>query len=559
MSKLSAQPRTVVSTHGLNLVTVHPQYVRAAQKDQDQEDQDLLLRRLKPVETSYHQHLCCMKGTRIALLRKIEDWLSSIAGQGDALHGNTCWIYGLPGIGKTSLAHSIRASLYSQEQLAGEFFCRRDDPVLSEPRNILPTLIHKLAIIFPPFRNIVAERLRKDPNVTPESMNHTILLDFIHKLPRLPRRTLVFVIDALDACGSAQSRPDILKALTDAAAHAPWLKVIIISRPEVDIQRFFDGPTQLASLRFDLNADEETISDLQLFAEHRFSRVASMRHLQSPWPEPLLFDAVISRADGLFIFIETLALALEHCHDPAQLLEAIIPASAGRGLKSLYGLYSSISNARGVKNNDEFQRVIGVLLITAPHRPLCEKTIAELAGVAPDLVSGWVADLSSLFYRDERAGGGIRVRHLSVSDFFLSEDCPRDYRVDLRDANVQLGIACLNTMIGQLQFNICKLENSRLANNEVKDLPLRINDMISDALQYSSLYWSHHVSHAVDRAQERLTEVFEGPCVLFWIEVLSIMGMLQIGALNLQKVMSLFEVSAPPAYRNEHSNVILTR
>ena len=547
----------MVSTHCPNLATIHPQYVRVAQRKQEQEEQDLLLRRLGPVETSYHQDLCCLNGTRIALLKKVADWLPSKSGKEDVPHGNTCWIYGLPGIGKTSLAHSICANLYGQDQLAGEFFCRRDDPALSEPRNILPTLIHKLAIIFPPFRSIVAEHLRKDPNVTPASMGHTLFLESIRKLPHPPKRTLVFVIDAIDECSNTQSHPDILKALKDAAAHASWLKFIITSGPEADIQSFFVGATQL--LKFDLTEGEETIADLRLFAAHRFSRVASMRHLQPPWPEPLLFDAVISRADGLFIFIETLALALEHCHDPTRLLETIISAPAGRGLESLYGLYSSISNARGVQNNDEFQRVIGVLLITAPHRPLCEETIAELAGVGPDLVRTWVVDLGSMFYREGGASGGIRVRHLSVSDFFLSDGCPRDYRVNLRDANVQLGIACLNTMIGQLRFNICALEDSRLANNEVKDLPSRIKDNISDALQYSSLYWSNHVSHAVDRVQERLTEVFEGPCALFWIEVLSIMGMLRIGALNLQKVMSLFEVSAPPDYRNEHCNVTLTR
>ncbi len=533
-----------------------------AQKEQQRKVQDFLRQRLKPVETSHHRDLCCMEGTRKVLLKKITNWVSSISGQGDGLYGNICWIHGLPGIGKTSLAHSICASLYGEEQLAGAFFCRRGDPVLSEPRNILPTLIHEFAIVFPPFRSIVAERLSKNPNMIPESMEHTLFLDFIRKLPRIPKRTLVFVIDALDECSSTQTHPDILKVLkvlTDAAAHAPWLKVITTSRPEVDIQRFFDGPESVF-LHFDLTTDKETTSDLLLFARARFSRVALKRHLQSPWPEPFLFDTVTSRAGSLFIFIETLALALEHCHDPTQLLEAIIPVSAGPGLAPLYRLYSSIASARRVQSNAEFQRVIGVLLIAAPHRPLREQTIAELARVRRELVRMWVEDLGSMFYCDEGASGGIRVRHLSVSDFFLSEDCPREYQVNLRDANMQLGIACLDTMIEQLRFNICKLEDSRLANDDVKDLPSRIKDNISDALQYSSLYWSNHVSFAFDRrALKSLKEVFKGPLAIFWVEVLSIMGVLRAGGPSLQKVMSsLVEVSAPPAHRNEHSNVILT-
>ena len=164
-----------------------------------------MTRRLGPVETGYHQDLRCMEGTRKGLLKEITDWVASTSGQGDILHNNTCWIYSLPGIGKTSLAHSICTSLHDHRQLAGVFFCRRDDLNLCEPRNVLPTLIHQLSIIFPPFRKIVADSLRKDPHVTPGSMKHTHFVDFFCKLPRLSEKPLVFVIDALDECGGAQS------------------------------------------------------------------------------------------------------------------------------------------------------------------------------------------------------------------------------------------------------------------------------------------------------------------------------------------------------------------
>jgi hypothetical protein len=156
--------------------------------------------------------------------------------------------------------------------------------------------------------------------------------------------------------------------------------------------------------------------------------------------------------------------------------------------------------------------MIGVLLMTAPYRALCEETIAELAGVKPNLVKKWVNDLSSLLYRDEAANGGIRVRHLSISDFFFSDGC--NYQVIPRDTNTQLGIACLKVMTKQLRFNICKLEDSRLPNADIKDLASRIKENISDALQYSSLYWSNHVCFTPDNSDldmwENLKEFFGG-------------------------------------------------
>ena len=246
-------------------------------------EQELLLKRLKQVETGYDRELCCMAGTREFLLDKLIAWATdgSVQKNGSSI----CWIYGSPGIGKTSLAHSISARLDDQKQLTGAFFCRRDDPDLKEPRNILPTLINKLAIIFPPFRSAVAKRLRNNPNLTPESMKESLLHDLICSLPRHPVNTLVLVIDALDECGDARSQPGVLKALTNAATQAPWMKIIITSRPEVGIQRFFDAPAHLSHPRFDLAADQGSSADLRAFAKQQFGIVASDWHITTPWPE----------------------------------------------------------------------------------------------------------------------------------------------------------------------------------------------------------------------------------------------------------------------------------
>src|SRR5258706_12102371 len=497
--------------------------------EQERVEQELLLRRLKPVETGYHRKFRCMDGTRQSLLNQLVDWVANISGQENVQRSNTYWFYGSPGIGKTTLAHSICASLHERNHLAGAFFCRRDDPNLSEPLNILPTFIHKLAILFPPFRMIVAKHLRDDPNLTPQSMKGSIFLDFIHSLPRHPERPLVFVIDALDECGDARSRPGLLKVLTNAAAQAPWLKIIITSRPEVDIQRVFDTLAQSSYQPYDLATDQDAGSDLQTFARTQFNLVASHWNLDSSWPKESDFNRIISRANGLFIFVKALILSLERCEDPEESLKAALQDSAGTGFESLYDLYSSILKAQIVHKNIEFQRVIGVLLATSPYRALCDETIAELAGVKPNLVKTWVDSLSSLLYRDEAANRGIRVRHLSVYDFLVSNRC--DYQVNIREAGVHLGIAFPRVMTTQLPFNNCKTQNSRLANADIRDLPSRVKEHISDTLQYSCLHWSNHLCFPPANHGQcvlALGRFFEGLHPLFWIEVLSIMGMVPI-------------------------------
>src|SRR5258706_4794844 len=506
-------------------------------------EQEFLLTRLKRVETGYDLKLCCMEGTRETLLNQIVAWA---ANESDT--SNLYWIHGLPGIGKTSLAHSICKKLHNKQRLAGAFFCQRDDANMGEIRNILPTLISKLAEIFPPFRRIVADRLRSDPNLTSRSMKDSLFLDFISNLPRHPKHALIIVIDALDECGDNQDRPVLLKVLTEAAAHAPWLKIIVTSRPEDDIQYFFNRLLRKSYSPYNLATDQDAEADLHTFARSQFDLVAKMWPLPTPWPDQPLFDDVISRANGLFIFVKTLVLALKQCENLEETLKAAFQDSADTGRKPLYSLYSNILKYRRVPNNAEFRQMIGVLLTAAPYRTLSEEAIAELAGVMPNLVKKWVNNLSSLLYRDEAANGGIRVRHMSISDFFVSDHCA--YQVNVEDANVQLGIACLKTMVEQLRFNICKLEDSRLANADIKDLPSRIKEHISDALQYSSLYLSNHLCFTPDNGDPRvwgkLKEFFEGLYVLFWVEVLSIMGMVPIGAPSLRRVIKWAMVSSAP-------------
>jgi len=535
---------------------------RVGQEQAEQEwlEQELLFRRLKPVETGYHRDLRCMDGTRQSLLNQVLDWVANNSGQENVLQRNTYWFYGSPGIGKTSLAHSICASLHERGHLAGAFFCRRDDPNLSMLRNILPTFIHKLAILFPPFRTIVAKHLCNDPHLTPESMKGSLFLDFIRSLPCHPEHTLVFVIDALDECGDPRSRPHLLKVLTNAAAQAPWLKVIITSRIEVDIQHFFDTRSQPSYFQYDLATDQDASADLRTFARSQFDLVASHWHLNTPWPEESDFKRVVSRADGLFIFIKTLVLALERCNDPEESLKGALQDSAETGLESLYELYSNILKAQIMRNNAEFKRMIEVLVATSPTRAVCDETIAELAGVKPNLVKRWVDALSSLLYRDEAANRGIRVRHLSVYDFFLSNHC--DYQVNVLYAEVQLGLACLQVMVTQLRFNICKLEDSRLANAEIQDLPSRVKQNISDPLQYSCLHWLSHLCLPPDNRDQRmlalgsLKKFFEGSYPLFWVEVLSIMGMVPIGVPSLRRLLSWVRVSKSQLDASLHSNMI---
>ncbi|KAG8842458.1 hypothetical protein FRC20_004383 [Serendipita sp. 405] len=112
-------------------------------------EERVLLDRLKPIETGYRLDRGCMEGTRTALLDDIVDWAihphvgDNVSATADSV--NVYWLYGTSGVGKTAMAHSICARLHQEGILGGMFFCRRDNPDLSDPKSVLPTLVFKLA------------------------------------------------------------------------------------------------------------------------------------------------------------------------------------------------------------------------------------------------------------------------------------------------------------------------------------------------------------------------------------------------------------------------------
>jgi hypothetical protein len=142
--------------------------------------------------------------------------------------------------------------------------------------------------------------------------------------------------------------------------------------------------------------------------------------------------------------------------------------------------------------------------------------------------------------------GRIRARHLSVIEFFTGPTCPPEFRVDVQEANGQLGHCCLVTMMKELEFNICKLETSCVLNADIHGLDARVQEKISDTLQYSSMHWSSHLCSGPSpsrKVSDLLSTFLEGIQLLYWLEVLSLMGKVPVAISALQLMKACFKVS----------------
>jgi hypothetical protein len=279
------------------------------------------------------------------VLDDIISWAVKPLDRGSPAHSsstdNILWLYGMPGLGKTSVANSLCHLLHNQRKLGGSFFCRRDDPILREPKRVLPTLIYRLAGMWSPYATLVAQALRDDPQLSSDSTRDELLLDPLNALQKHPTRTLVLVVDALDECGEPATRRALLRCLLNACSSVVWLKIIITSRPEHDITSFFDK-NNIASRR-DLAMDAQASKDIRLFARTCMSSVASNRHLPSDWPGGKRLDQIVERSGGLFIFVETLYRLVDD-PDPEPLLAQVLDGES-EGAKT--ELHIAVCNSVG--------------------------------------------------------------------------------------------------------------------------------------------------------------------------------------------------------------------
>ena len=122
--------------------------------------------------------------------------------------------------------------------------------------------------------------------------------------------------------------------------------------------------------------------------------------------------------------------------------------------------------------------------------------------------------------------------HTSFRDFLTTEVKSGEFYVRVREAHHQLAHSCLNLLLDPrdgLKFNICKLETSYLANDDVDDLRTRIDRHIPPALLYACRFWGSHLKHTAFKTDlfDKVATLFKAK-FLFWLEVLSLTGNIRL-------------------------------
>ena len=497
----------------------------------------------------------CMDGTRARILDEIDAWIK------DPEARQICWIAGLAGTGKTSIAKTVcvRASTNPEIMLGGSFFCSRSTGLAAQRdvRCIVPTLIQLLALESVDFCLALAENIKpgvqyKEVATQVEQLLCTPLLTLTR-----PHQPILFVIDALDECGGETSDgmlddakshavvANMLEALVGLTRSDPRLpiKFLVTSRPEAQVRDTSISDEDLSRI-LQLHAvdAEEVDADIRRYITQTITtKLSSRRRLRSMITEEDV-ENLVRLCDGLFIVAAT---ALEHTFgagaDAAvakfkKLLNASRDSFNAEAAVTLDRMYALILMEAARADGPEASELPALLRLLASvlsaRMALSITALGELLVLEVYNVRASLSRMHAVVHVPEDDDmPGLRTVHASFGDYLLSR-APDHIRVPRFFGHETLAQACLDAMGEHLRFNVSQSASSYEPNSPNRP------DSITLSLEYACLHWSHHIAvfKSGDDAVSNLP-IFDlaigklfRPNFMSWLEVLSNLNMVGLAS-----------------------------
>jgi hypothetical protein len=249
-----------------------------------------------------------MEGTRQEIIGKIVEWIDG----GD--DKPVCWLQGAPGSGKSAISKTISETYAAKNRLGGSFFFLRGAGRRSKISRLISTLAYNLALHDTAIGACIKNVLGNDPAVRRRSMKHQVQKLIVEpiQLAANSRLPLVFVVDALDACGDRTMIAEFVAIVAGAFRdHRHRFRFLFTSRGKEHIRnRFTTDPVNIATCFLDLK-DFNADADLRTFYRSHFSVIYEdnrrrMRDVTLPWPSESDLDKLVQRSSGSFTFASTL-------------------------------------------------------------------------------------------------------------------------------------------------------------------------------------------------------------------------------------------------------------
>ena len=359
----------------------------------------------------------CLSGTRQNTLNNLFNYLTDPS----LPHGrNVIWLRGLAGSGKSTILNTV-ALHFSELRRRGAFlFWNRTDPLNSGPLSVIRTLAFQLAESNPIFATKLAGRINQSPDITTFTLDmqfRRLLSEPLAELAKeLSQGPAIIILDALDECGTAGSRSELLGTLLAGLPKLPTMfRVLIACRDDLGI------PYALSRLKVDMwdvpVGDESTSSDISQFLQQHSAKIVSRcdtHNLPPNWPGEQIIKRLVDLANGLFIWAST-TIHLIESGNPEEMLEKVLDASADDpSLDTLYrvALTQPFHASDGNKLN-AVRSILGAIVFA--REQVTDNQLSQLLGLKLDVVQDILSQLRP--FTQWGHGQPVQVSHVQWQDF----------------------------------------------------------------------------------------------------------------------------------------------
>src|SRR6266571_7268700 len=319
----------------------------------------------------------CLRGTRIAFLDFIVDWVNNPASERGLV------LFGLAGSGKSSIAHEIASRFNEMRRLTSSFIFVRKVQSKTDAYHLFTNLARDLADRYPLFKTALGRVVKDDTSLRLGTRDYDTLFQ---RLIREPLKDLqvvgpiLVVIDALDESGDATGEDGLHRFLAKHLSSLPSnFRVLITSRPEDGIESAFLAAKSVVI---------KHMNDHELGATTHHDILAFLRKRLPSDDFEQYGEALARRAEGLF---QWAAVACGYIREPKPVrsrkgrIKYLLNSAADRhGQDPLNELYKGVleeyftdEEARGL-----FCSVVGQLL--SAFEPLCIRSLTTLRRHASD-------------------------------------------------------------------------------------------------------------------------------------------------------------------------------
>ncbi|KAG8730385.1 hypothetical protein FRC10_002753 [Ceratobasidium sp. 414] len=478
----------------------------------------------------------CTSDTRVEVLEQLHKWAC------DSKSEKICWLNGMAGTGKTTIAYSVCEQLKDAQKLAASFFCSRQLPKCRDVNRIVPSISYQLSRFSRPFRYAISRVLEENPEVhnqlLPDQFRQLILEPLKQVKDSLPTG-LVIVVDALDECDDNNDVDRILDVLLSSAQELP-VKFFVTSRPEpkiLDRMRDQEGRDIRIELRLHELAHQSVQKDIRTYLRAKLGA-----RVEIPADD---LDTLVKRSGVLFIYAATVARHIEEDNFAwaAPRLGEVLSMSDSSS-DDVYGkvneLYTGILEAafHGSKRSEQEKMKRIIHTVACAQEPLSVHVLAGLLGLdGKTSVRPALRLLRSVLQLSDTTHI-VTTLHDSFPNYLFDKNLSGPFYCDARAHNALLGQYCIEQIkIPNPPFNICNLDSSYVFDRDVPDLPARVEGAISNALFYSCRYWGAHLVSANDcRGLADMLFEFLSERLLLWMEVMNLKRCIHDGTRTLYQV-----------------------